>query len=74
MSTALAYGNSQAKSVTHSRPGTGCVQAKLKVGAVNDPQEKEADQVAERVMRMPSNTGFCDVGCWYGHLRNECAA
>jgi hypothetical protein len=62
MSTALAYGNSQAKSVTHSRPGTGCVQAKLKVGAVNDPQEKEADQVAERVMRMPSNTGFAMSG------------
>jgi hypothetical protein len=62
MSTALAYGNSQAKSVTHSRPGTGCVQAKLKVGAVNDPQEKEADQVAERVMRMPSNAGFAMSG------------
>ncbi|MGM9475507.1 eCIS core domain-containing protein [Pedobacter sp. GSP4] len=58
MSTALAYGNSLSKPVTNSRPGNGCVQTKLKVGAVNDPQEKEADQVAERVMRMPSNAGL----------------
>ena len=62
MSNALAYGNSQSRSVTHSRPGTGCIQTKLKVGAVNDPQEKEADKVAERVMRMPSNAGFAMAG------------
>ncbi|MCI5222899.1 MAG: DUF4157 domain-containing protein, partial [Candidatus Electrothrix sp. AR4] len=29
------------------------MQAKLKVGAPDDPYEQEADQVAERVMRMP---------------------
>jgi Domain of unknown function (DUF4157) len=29
------------------------IQAKLKVGAVDDPLEREADRVAERVMRMP---------------------
>src|SRR5215471_17445460 len=29
------------------------IQAKLKVGAVNDPLEQEADRVVERVMRMP---------------------
>jgi hypothetical protein len=30
------------------------VQAKLEIGAVNDPLEHEADHVAEQVMRMPS--------------------
>ena len=31
----------------------GFMQAKLKVGAVNDPLEQEADRVADQVMRMP---------------------
>ncbi|WP_293311663.1 DUF4157 domain-containing protein, partial [Pedobacter sp. UBA5917] len=62
MGSALAYSNPQSKSVTHSRPGNSAIQTKLKVGAVNDPQEKEADQVAERVMRMPSNSGFAMAG------------
>jgi len=31
------------------------IQAKLDVGAVDDPLEREADRVAEHVMRMPSN-------------------
>ena len=30
------------------------VQAKLKIGAVDDPAEREADAVAEKVMRMPA--------------------
>ena len=30
------------------------IQPKLEVGAVNSPEEKEADAVAEKVMRMPS--------------------
>ena len=29
------------------------IQPKLEVGRVDDPQEKEADEVAQRVMRMP---------------------
>jgi hypothetical protein len=29
------------------------IQAKLEVGAVNDPLEREADQVADQIMRMP---------------------
>ena len=29
------------------------IQAKLKIGAVNDPLEHEADRVADQVMRMP---------------------
>jgi hypothetical protein len=35
-------------------PLSGGVQAKLKVGAVNDPLEHEADRVADQVMRMPA--------------------
>ena len=30
-----------------------CIQPKLKIGAPNDKYEKEADQVADQVMRMP---------------------
>ena len=33
-------------------PGRGALQAKLVVGAVDDPLEREADSVADRVMRM----------------------
>jgi Domain of unknown function (DUF4157)/Lysine-specific metallo-endopeptidase len=29
------------------------IQARLEVGAVNDPLEREADQIADRIMRMP---------------------
>lgn len=32
------------------------IQAKLEVGAVDDPLEREADRVAEQVMRMPEPT------------------
>jgi Domain of unknown function (DUF4157) len=32
----------------------GPIQAKLEVGAVNDPLEHEADRVADRVIRMPA--------------------
>jgi hypothetical protein len=36
-----------------SPPG-GSIQAKLAVGAVNDPLEHEADRIADQVMRMPA--------------------
>ncbi len=32
----------------------GILQAKLRIGAVNDPLEHEADRVADQVMRMPA--------------------
>ena len=32
-------------------------QAKLKVGAVDDPLEHEADRIADQVMRMPELEG-----------------
>jgi hypothetical protein len=40
------------------------VQTKLKIGAVNDPYEQEADRIAEHVMRMPETTqGESDDQC-----------
>jgi hypothetical protein len=36
-----------------SRPSASSLQFKLYVGSVSDPLEREADQVADRVMRMP---------------------
>jgi len=36
--------------------GNLSIQAKLKIGAANDPYEKEADSVADRVMRTSDNT------------------
>ena len=43
----------QAKSPLTVSPLPGVLQPKLKVGAVDDPLEREADRVAEHVMRMP---------------------
>ncbi len=43
----------QAKSPLPLSPLPGVLQAKLEVGAVDDPLEREADRVAEHVMRMP---------------------
>jgi len=36
-------------------PGLGAIHPKLAVGAVNDPLEREADRIADRVMRMPNS-------------------
>jgi hypothetical protein len=52
------------------------VQAKLDVGAVDDPLEKEADRVADRVMRMPalaSATGEPTAAPVGETLRRECS-
>jgi Domain of unknown function (DUF4157) len=51
-----------------ARPLTSLpVQAKLRVGAVNDPLEREADDVADRVMRLPGPASpllqRCPGGC-----------
>lgn len=37
---------------------SGVIQAKLKIGQQNDIYEKEADRVADQVMRMPKNTAI----------------
>ena len=62
MSAAVAHIAPQFKSVTQNRPGGNCIQAKLKIGGINDPQEKQADAVAEKVMRMPSNNSVSMSG------------
>ena len=53
---------------------SGALQAKLAVGSADDPAEKEADEVAERVMRKPSGAGAigactCAAG---GEMCEEC--
>jgi hypothetical protein len=55
----LEMGQGRGGGVRRPSPATaprlpGPIQPKLKVGAVNDPQEREADRVADQVMRMPS--------------------
>ena len=40
----------------------GPIQRKLKVGAVNDPLEHEADRMAARVMQMPTTEGAASSG------------
>lgn len=54
MGAVLAYSDHKS-STSNSRPGN-CIQPKLKVVSANDPQEVQADKVAEHVMRMPSNS------------------
>lgn len=41
----------------------GAIQARLRVSQPNDPDEQEADRVADRVMRMPASPGGCPGGC-----------
>jgi hypothetical protein len=36
--------------------GNAICQAKLKISTPDDPLEREADQVADQVMRMPADT------------------
>lgn len=45
------------------------IQAKLEIGALDDPLEREADHVAERVMRMPAPYSRDAAGT----LRRKCA-
>jgi hypothetical protein len=33
---------------------SGAIHAKLKIGSIDDPAEREADDIADRVMRMPA--------------------
>jgi hypothetical protein len=53
--------NAARRSVTGRVPG---IQPKLRIGQVNDPFEREADHVADQVMRMPAPgaLGACACG------------
>lgn len=48
------------------------IQAKLRIGAVNDPLEHEADRVADQVMRMPAPE-LSVAAAPSGILRRKCA-
>ena len=43
-------------------PPTGVVQPKLAVGRVDDPLEREADGIADRIMRMPDPVAITPCG------------
>ncbi|HEV2274145.1 MAG TPA: DUF4157 domain-containing protein [Acidobacteriaceae bacterium] len=60
---ALAGGISGQESM-HLRPRPVPLQRKLQVGAVDDPLEEQAEQMAQRVMRMPAP----------GPVQRKCAA
>ena len=47
------------------------IQAKLTVGAPDDPYEKEADEVADKVMRMPEQS-FVQRRCATCEERQSC--
>ena len=60
--TLLAHGGGgdpESPSEGASRPLPWPIQAKLEVGAADDPLEREADRIADHVMRMPE-TGSAD--------------
>ena len=53
---------------------SGAIQAKLAVGGPDDPEEKEADEVADKVMRKPSGAaaaGACTCAAG-GEMCEEC--
>jgi hypothetical protein len=54
-------------------PLPGAIQAKLTVGATNDPLETEADHVADRVMRMPDSALSVPRRDNSGVIRRKCA-
>jgi hypothetical protein len=51
----------------------GVIQPKLRVGQPNDKYEREADQVAEQVMRMPEEQVFA-ISTGPAKLQRKCAA
>ncbi len=42
---------------------SGLIQRKLRIGAADSPEEREADRVAAEVMRMPDGTGPAAIEC-----------
>jgi hypothetical protein len=55
--------------------GNGAIQAKLQVSQPGDPQEREADRVADDVMRMPEPVATLTAASGgVGTLQRKCAA
>ena len=66
----LAVTNSRfAATRQHSAPAT--LQARLEIGPVNDPLEREADRVADKVMHMPDPHSSLASGA---KLQRTCSA
>jgi nucleoid-associated protein YgaU len=53
---------------------SGLIQRKLRIGAPDSPEEREADRVAAEVMRMPAGAGPVAIGSYSPVLRRKCAA
>jgi hypothetical protein len=56
------------QSATLARP---VIQAKLEIGAVDDPLERESDHVAERVTRMPDSAAHTTPTALETHSKHE---
>jgi hypothetical protein len=53
---------------------SGLIQRKLRIGAPDSPEEREADRVAAEVMRMPDGAGPVAIGSYSPVLHRKCAA
>jgi nucleoid-associated protein YgaU len=53
---------------------SGVIQRKLQIGAPDTPEEREADRVAEQIMRMPDGAGPVAIGSSASVLHRKCAA
>lgn len=74
--SAVASGESGDSESTPRRTASALpwpLQAKLVVGAVDDPLEREADRVAEQVMRMPEQAAATSISA-SSLSRHKCAA
>jgi len=64
--------STQSRPLFNLLPVRGVLQPKLAIGEVNDPLEREADRVAEQVMRMPDRD--VSLGGGPAQIRRKCAA
>src|SRR5689334_17319918 len=67
----LYDGNGHEKQIPHPFRLPWPMQAKLEVGAPNDPLEHEADHIADRIMRMPDARPA--VSPVPSHLQRKCS-
>ena len=66
-------GGMLSKKESHTLKGRGSVQAKLKVGAPDDKYEKEADAMADRVMRSPMSDSVTPSSNGIESIQRKCA-
>jgi hypothetical protein len=63
---------SRVRLVSAASPPTNAKQAKLVIGKISDPLEREADRVADQVMRMPG-PAFVAVSAGSAQISRKCA-